>query len=492
MTEKLQTRVIPPAPHPGLEGGHEELFDWEKMSRYAGLALGSVRRRPLLFLLVSGGMVLFAAAGVAVLPKTYEVQCGLLAQKNAVLAVRADNQMEQPTRAAAEIIIRRENLQALMRQTDLLQEWRRTRAPILRVKDWVLRALHLAPTEKELTEGLTDLLAKNLTVWTTADGAVNIRVVWRGRDIAYRLVDAAQQNFIEQRHVLEISTIAEQISILEGHAALLKKEIETQVAELQRLRDRSPAKSTHPAPPRPAIRALDPTALNLRVMLEGKRRAIADLEESRRRHIGELQTRLAEQRAVYSENHPALLDMQRSLDSLRNESPQLAQLRQEERELRRQLAERSDDGESALPGAPNIPADLFRDLGTDEDSSVEYARAQLQYGAQQYAGIRARIDATRIDLDTARAAFKYRYSVVTPPLMPRAPIWPKLPLVMATALIAGLVLALFATTFADLRSGVVLKRWQLEDLLGPSATIVDVHLPGRADGWLPPPASEQP
>ena len=48
-------------------------------------------------------------------------------------------------------------------------------------------------------------------------------------------MDAAQQNFLETRHVLEVSTIAEQISILEGHAARVKKDLEAQVADLQRL-----------------------------------------------------------------------------------------------------------------------------------------------------------------------------------------------------------------------------------------------------------------
>jgi uncharacterized protein involved in exopolysaccharide biosynthesis len=493
MPDGYPVRAIPsPPPNHAYDGYREELFDWPRVRQYVLFSLGSVRRRLLLFLSVSCGMILLAATGLAVLPKTYEVEARLLAQKNPVLAVRADSsQTDLPTRAAAETIIRRENLQALIRQTDLLQEWQKTRAPILRVKDWVLRLLHLEQTPKELTEGLTDLLEKNLTVWTTPDGTVGVRVQWRDAPTAFRLVDAAQQNFIEKRYVLEVSTIAEQISILEGHAGTLKKDIETQVAELQNLRKPAAKGARRPAF-RPAIRSLDTDAPNLRAVLDGKRRALADLEDSRRKKVAELQTRLTEQRAIYSENHPALLDLERSIDSLRRESPQVAALRQEERDLRRQLADRSEDGEGAIAGAPNIPAELFRDLSTDEDSSVEYARAQLQYAAQQYAAMRGRIDAARIDLDTARAAFKYRYSVVTPPQMPRGPIKPKAPLVMVAALVAGLFLALFATTFADFRAGVVLKRWQLEDLLGPSPSIVDVRLPWPPTGELPPPEPPRP
>ena len=492
MPQRVEARVIPPS-SPPFESARDEIFDWQKLRRYATYSLGSVRRRPFLFLLVAGGMTLLAAGALAVLPKTYEVQSRLLAQKNPVLAVKADaSPFDQPTKTAAETIMRRDNLQALIQQTDLLREWPKRRAPLLRLKDWALRKLNRSPSEKDLTEGLTDLLEKNLTAWTSQDATtVTVKVHWPDALMAYRLVDAAEQNFIEKRHVLEVATIAEQISILEGHAATLKNQIEGQVADLERQRQGSATnRGRSSAAPRPRARSIDPDVLNLRVMLDGKRRAIADLEEARRRHFIELQNRLTEQRSVYAENHPIMLDLQRSIESLRQESPQLAALRQEERELRRQLNERPDGGEGAMPTAPNIPSDIFRSLSTEEDSSLEYARAQLRYAAQQYASMRERIDAARVDLDTAQAAFKYRYAVVTPPMIPRGAIKPKAPLIMAAAVIAGLLLALFATTFADYRAGVVLNRWQLEDLLGSSGPIVDVRLPWPLTGKLP--ASETP
>jgi uncharacterized protein involved in exopolysaccharide biosynthesis len=489
MAEEVEARVIspPPTPYAAYEGPREELFDWVKVRRYAVLALGSIRRRPFLFLLVAGGLVALSAGALKVLPKTYEVQCHLLAQNNAVLAVQSDaNPLTAPTRSAAETIRRRDNLQAIIRQTNLLQEWPRRRAPLPRAKDWLMRELGKTQTERELTEGLIGLLEKNLTVWTTPDATVAIRLHWPDPILAYRLVDAAQQNYLEQRHVLEVQTIAEQISILEGHAAALKKNIENEVTELQRLREHfAPKGGRAAAAPAMPVKAMDPNVPKLRVMLDAKRRSIADLEEYRRRHILELQTKLAEQRVVLSENHPMVQDLQRSIETLQIESPQLATLRQEERDLRRQLAGSSDEADAASSGAPNIPADLFRGFGAVEDSSVEYARAQLRYTVQEYAVMRDRIDRARVDFDTARAAFKYRYSVVTPPEVPRGPVKPKAMLVMIAAVVAGLGLGLFATTFADLRAGRVLKRWQLEDLLGSSGAIFDVRLPSPPAGHLP-------
>ena len=465
----------PPTP-PVYDAAADDLFDWVRIRRYVAFSLGSVRRRFGLFMAVAVSMVLFAAAAVWALPKTYEVECRLLAQKNPVLAVKADaSQTTDPTRAATENIVRHENLQALIRQTDLLTEWPKHRAPILRLKDWITERLGSTPNADELMGGLTGLLESKLNVWVTTDGTVNIRLHWPDdRVMAYRLVDAAQQNFLEKRHVLEVSTIAEQISILEGHVAGLKKDIMKQVEQLEQSQQHS---AREPRAVRmPAPKPLDPEVANLRVKLDAKRRALADLDEYRRRHLSELQTRLAEQRAVYSASHPAIIDLEQSIESLRRDSPQVLALRQEENELKQQLAALSDGADTTPSSAAlSIPPDLFRDRG--EDSAVEYQRAQLRFAVQQYAHLRERIDAGRIDLDTARAAFKYRYTVVAPAQLPRGPIKPKVSLVMAASLIAGLMLGLFATTATDFRSGVVLDTWQLQNLLGPGSAIIEVSPP---------------
>jgi hypothetical protein len=473
---EIHPRPIPgqPPPPPHVYEAPDDLFDWAKIRRYVVFSLGSVRRRFGLFMAIAGSMILFAATALWALPKTYEVECRLLAQKNPVLAVKADqSQSTDPTRAAAEIIVRHENLHALIRQTDLVTEWPKHRAPILQLKDWVTAKMGSTPKPEDLMNGLTGLLEKQLNVYATPDGTVVIGLRWPDdRVMAYRLVDAAEQNFLEMRHVLEVSTIAEQISILEGHAANLKKDIMKQVEQLQQSQQRSAKEPRVARPPPP--KALDAEVVNLRVMLDAKRRALSDLEEYRRRHLLELQTRLAEQRAVYSENHPAIMDLAQSIESLRRESPQLIALRQEEGDLRQQLARVSDGSEAGSSAALAIPPDLFRDRG--EDSTVEYERAQLRFAVQQHAHLRERIDAGRIDLDTARAAFKYRYSVVVPAQIPRGPIKPKASLVMFASLVAGILLALFGTTAADLRTGLVLEQWQLNELLGASKAIVSVRL----------------
>lgn len=468
---------------PQYDGPHQELFDWALIHCYVRFAFGSVRRRAGLFAAVAGGMLATAAIGLAVMPKTYEVEAKLLAQKNPVLAVRADaNSMDSPTRAAAEQILRRENLHAIIRQTDLLSEWPKRRAPILRLKDRVMARLASPASESQMLDALSGLLERQLQVWTTGDGAVTIRLQWPDALMAYRLVDAAQQNYLETKHVQEISTIAEQIGILEGYSTKLKAEVDRGLAELLALRQKASHRGrvpARPAVPTPLAPEASPELANLRARLEAKRRMIADLDEYRLRHLSQQQTRLSELQAIYSDTNPIVIDLKQSIESLQGDSPQLRTLRREEAELRHELEAHADRGGSPPSMNSVLQQELFRMDRDGEDPTIEYARAQVRYAAGQYGAIRDRIDAARIDLDTARAAFKHRYSVVVPPEVPRGPVKPKPLMVMLAALIAGLALGLFATTLSDLRSGAVLERWQLESLLGQTRQIVVVEVPFR-------------
>jgi hypothetical protein len=64
-----------------------------------------------------------------------------------------------------------------------------------------------------------------------------------------------------------------------------------------------------------------------------------------------------------------------------------------------------------------------------------------------------------------------------PPEIPRAPKKPNVALVLVAAAIAGFFLAVFGAVAADLRTGVVLERWQVERLLPDPKTVVQVRFP---------------
>jgi uncharacterized protein involved in exopolysaccharide biosynthesis len=83
-----------------------------------------------------------------------------------------------------------------------------------------------------------------------------------------------------------------------------------------------------------------------------------------------------------------------------------------------------------------------------------------------YEDLLSRIDAARIELETARAAFKYKYGVISPAELPRSAVSPR----PSRVLVGGFVLAIFLSVFVavglDIAAGRVQERWQVSRSIG--------------------------
>lgn len=494
-------------PRQVLESESTQLVDVGLMRHQLSYAVGSVRRHVRLFLGLSMGIFAVTASSLVLLPKTYHVETKLLAQRNAALAIRGDQAGEIPTRIATETIMRRDNLVAIIRQVDLVHQWYNRRAPLAHLKDVISRALSKPETEQETTEWMADVLEKKMTV-TTTDGTVSIGLDWPDATMAFRIVDAAQQNYLEGRHAVEITAIAEQVAILQNHATNSRADVDAAVDAIEKMRaDRkakasasaasapveprssSPAAAAPAQPPKPVSLEPDPELAQLKVMIEAKQRAINDLEDFRRRRLSELNATLAEKRATYTDNHPVIIDLRQTIDSLSTESPQVQALRAEMARLQKEFDDKSAvaraesrpvpiiSSRPATGTPPPLPGNIIRieqEGGDDRDPAMMYAFTQLRDAMQKYSTLRAQIEAAQIDFDTAEAAFKYRYSVVEPPLLPKKPAKPNATLVAVAGLVGGLFVALFAAIAVDIRRGRFQQRWQIERALDlPTLTEMD-------------------
>ena len=94
-----------------------------------------------------------------------------------------------------------------------------------------------------------------------------------------------------------------------------------------------------------------------------------------------------------------------------------------------------------------------------------YARGQLRDAMDKYAALRTQIQTAQIDLETAQAAFKYRYSVVTPAHLPRSPDQAERPSRHPGGPRRRDPLRPSLAVLADVRAGRLLERWQIERLL---------------------------
>jgi uncharacterized protein involved in exopolysaccharide biosynthesis len=204
-------------------------------------------------------------------------------------------------------------------------------------------------------------------------------------------------------------------------------------------------------------------------MLSARRRALGDLEEFRARRLAELTTQLAQKEATYADRHPEVVATRQSIEAISQPSPQVEALRGEIRDLERELASRGVPVEStrAASSAP-FRTDLLlgsRLLGSDSVRD-EYDRGQLRLLFDQYSSVLLRLDSARAELETAQAAFKYRYSVISPPQIPKGPVKPYFLLRIVAGIVGGIGLALFASALLDLRSRRIIELWQVERHLG--------------------------
>ena len=522
-----------PSPQPAHERSDvEPIIDFKAIANWVGFGRRSARRHKRLVFGLALVLVIIAGLAIVVLPKTYHVETKLLAQKNQVLAVRNDTGGEDPTRAAADTVLRRENLVALVKRTNLVNESLLRRAPALKLKDWLVLHASKPPSQEEKIDGLARYLATKMNVWAS-EGTVTIQLDWPDGQLAYAIVQEAQNTFLEARHVQEIAAISEAESIREGHATDLRAQIDKAVQEILTLRAGKEKKQDDKqsvtraaqaasasaadkpsAPSRPAAPAAAlPTAeeinakrrlAEISAVIDGKERAIASLDEFRRRRVAELQAKLEEQRAVYTEAHPAIVDVKQAIAAASQDSPQVAALRGELTQLRTEADQlRAQTGTPAPVAATGggwsgggaarpkdgLSGDVIRieqEPAEDRDPEIVFARSKLRFAIDEYQQIESQIQATRLELDTAQAAFKYRYEVVVPAEIPKGPIKPNVPMVLISALIGGLLIGLFAAIVSDVRRGTLLEAWQVQHLLD-LPVLTEINLP--IDGFFDKPGS---
>jgi hypothetical protein len=219
--------------------------------------------------------------------------------------------------------------------------------------------------------------------------------------------------------------------------------------------------------------ATEPELAQLKYLINSKRRALADLEESRARRLAELTTQLQEQKVQYADQHPVVLDTMSRIEAVKEDSPQMMQVKSDIEQL---LAEYTRKGgrhpESLVePSRTQAPRRLISQAGISaaelaDDPMVEFARNNLRVAAAKYEELMMRIDAARIEQDTARAAFKYRYSVVRPASVPKKPLRPDATVLLIGVVLAALLAALFAGATRDVLRARFVEAWQVERTLG--------------------------
>jgi uncharacterized protein involved in exopolysaccharide biosynthesis len=212
--------------------------------------------------------------------------------------------------------------------------------------------------------------------------------------------------------------------------------------------------------------------------LRAKRQVIEDITASRNQRIAALQTRLQEMKGIYGPAHPEVTATEENLRTLSVPSGQIDVLRQEEAAIRARLvAAGGTDGTQAtsttreISVEPTFAREALASIAqlkadTAESPEVTVAKSRLKIATTAYEDMLDRLEGAKIEMETARAAFKYRYSVITPARIPKKADKPKIPLLVVGGLILAAGMTVFAVLVIDFAGGKVLEAWQVDRQLG--------------------------
>ena len=450
-------------------------FPWRAVMRHRTLAVS-------LFLLIFSA----AALSTIVMPRHYLVSTTMVAAKNNVMPALGNprravpSESDAPTRLAVEAVMRRDNLVEIIRETNLMAIQGKLRSPLGRVAGFVKeRILGKKPTADDQLKMVVGLLQGRLWVRPDQQGTVEIGIDWPDPESAYRIVQSAQQNFIEQRHASEINMITESITILQSHVGEAQQSMQEALSALKAARP----DIVVPDAPRPVANsakkqqstAQQAQILTLQTQLSAKQGLIRDLESSRSQNLAQLQTKLSDLRHTYGPAYPEVAATEDRIKALQMDSPQLVTLKQEQATLQNQLNAFGSTGTDDAPSTSISDAAFARQMldritrarsDSADNPQVIYAQSRLKMATNDYEDFLSRLEDAKIELETARAAFKYRFNVVTPAEIPKKPFKPKVPLLLAGGVFLGIMFGVFAATALDFISGRVVEKWQVQRQIG--------------------------
>jgi uncharacterized protein involved in exopolysaccharide biosynthesis len=405
----------------------------------------------------------FCTAYYLVKTPVYRVEARILAQRQQAMPgiVRPSSAEDAPTRSAYDLVHRRENLLTLLKQAGVLA--RLVNAPATPGQLDALQRLlpgSEAAGDRDPVDELVLLLDKDLVINST-EGSINLSIDWPNAAEAFKLIEAAVQNFLEARHVQEITARDEAISLLQGRVATLRERLDRSIEETRRQVPRRyevalDARPTGASAGIPATEEL----VKVKSLIDAKERAIGDVEEFRRRRLADLQAQLDAQRGVLSDAHPTIQNLRQDIAALSLESPQVAGLREEQRRLREEYAARLALEQGKAVPSPGPVYRLAPPQAQSNEESEQVRQARFEY--QQMVD---RTNAALLDLDNARVGFKYRYEVVWPAQVPKKPVSPNPFKVFGLGFVGALGLAVLAAAWSARRSGRILVDWQVERTL---------------------------
>ena len=345
--------TAPDEPH----SGGEQFFDAALAKSLVAFGLAAVQRRKWVAMIVFGVVVVATIVAVIFLPRTYYTETKLIAQRNAVMTVRADQNWDA-LRGVSETVLSHDNIVAMVRQTELVKNWNARRPPINRLKDAIMSALRGPLSDEAQVQGMAYMLADRLKM-SIGDGAINISIYWpepiTPRSSSRRLSRISSKRDTTPRFRVSSSSsrstrrTAPSSSRGSGPRPSRSRQRATEDrsvrcrASQRRFVRRFVRRAGRPSPPRTAApdhRTHVPDAAfgELKAQYEEKKKKLKDMEDERRRKRLDAQNLLGELKGKFTEEYPEVRRQQAKVVTLSEATAEEKALSGEVDDLEEQLS----------------------------------------------------------------------------------------------------------------------------------------------------------
>jgi uncharacterized protein involved in exopolysaccharide biosynthesis len=411
--------------------------------------------------------VVFGAVGVGaakVTPRMYSAETRLLVRTNPVMPAlahpkRAVPVMENLTQSAGELVHNRQSIVTMIERFDLLARWDRDRPPALRLKDWVMASISGPVNDEARMEALIEVVARRVTV-TVEDQTIRVRAAWTDPKTTLDLANGALDAFLAGRRRIDVDAIAETYTILEQSAEAMRVDLEQRVsaAELA-ARVASSVRPSAPVVDRavPAVRP-DPLAAPRTRVLDARAR-VTTLAEQHAAQRRTLEASLADLLTRATDRHPDVVTLRRQVAASAEEPEALRTARVEASEAWRAFVAGGGSEIDLAGPAVVVPVAAVRsDAGVnvtrilEEDGATLYSRSLLKSSIAAYQDLLERLGNTRLELETAKAAFDFKYTVIVPARLPKKADSPNGLVLMVAAMVAGVGLGVSRAIFLSWRA----------------------------------------
>lgn len=283
---------------------------------------------------------------------------------------------------------------------------------------------------------------------------------WPEPQTAVEVLKSAEAKLIAARRDAELVPLERKVATLESSAAAARRRVDLLAAKIQdamtQKRHGARAATVRGLQAEGRFRDLpDPALSQQRLRLVALRKAVADLEDVRRKRVSELNAILAEQKAMLGPSNPALLETREKVRALEGDGPELARLKAREARVFAAYV-RAGGKEIEVSGeSGQWPAELKED-----DPAIAFDKSRMAAEQSSLTRLLDEAAEAEVTLATAAAGFDSRYVEMLPPELPEGPAFPNLVLLIMAGLLAGAVVAFFGAVAADLSGGIIREGWQ--------------------------------